>query len=61
MALDELLARGDVVSLHTPLTPETHYLINGRTLALMKDGAYLVNSMARFGKGDEMLAGTVVG
>lgn len=44
VALDELLARGDVVSLHTPLTPETHYLINAGTLSLMKDGAYLVNT-----------------
>lgn len=42
--LDELLSRSDVVSLHTPLTPETHYLINGRTLSLMKAGAYLVNT-----------------
>lgn len=42
--LDELLARADVVSLHTPLTPETHYLINERTLASMKDGAYLINT-----------------
>lgn len=42
--LDELLARADVVSLHTPLTPETHYLINERTLASMKEGAYLINT-----------------
>jgi len=42
--LDELLGRSDVVSLHTPLTPETHYLVNARTLALMKVGAYLVNT-----------------
>lgn len=42
--LDDLLSRSDVVSLHTPLTPETHYLINGRTLSLMKAGAYLVNT-----------------
>ena len=43
-SLDELLMRSDVVSLHTPLTPETHYLINEQTLALMKGGAYLVNT-----------------
>lgn len=42
--LDELLGRSDVVSLHTPLTPETHYLIDERALAAMKDGAYLVNT-----------------
>jgi lactate dehydrogenase-like 2-hydroxyacid dehydrogenase len=33
-----------VVSLHCPLTPETHHLIDARRLALMKPGAYLVNT-----------------
>jgi D-lactate dehydrogenase len=42
--LEDLLARADVVSLHTPLTPETHYLINERSLATMKEGAYLLNT-----------------
>ncbi len=37
--LPELLAASDIVSLHTPLTPETHHLINDHTLAAMKPGA----------------------
>src|SRR4051794_18622293 len=33
----------DVISLHTPLTPETHHSINARTLEMMKPGAVLIN------------------
>jgi len=44
MALDDLLAEVDVVSLHVPLTEETHGLIDARRLGLMRDGACLVNT-----------------
>jgi glyoxylate reductase len=44
MALDDLLAEADVVSLHVPLTEETHGLIDARRLGLMRDGACLVNT-----------------
>jgi D-3-phosphoglycerate dehydrogenase len=44
VSLEELLGRADVVSLHTNLTPETRGLINRRTIALMKNGAILVNT-----------------
>jgi D-lactate dehydrogenase len=42
--LDELLAESDVVSLHCPLTPQTHYLINAESIARMKPGVMLINT-----------------
>ncbi len=42
--LNALLEKADIVSLHAPLMPETHHLINARTLGLMKKGAYLINT-----------------
>jgi glyoxylate reductase len=42
--LDALLAEANVVTLHTPLTPETDGLIDARRLALLRDGACLVNT-----------------
>ena len=34
----------DIISLHCPLTPETHELVNARRLALMKPNAILINT-----------------
>ncbi len=42
--LAELLAGSDIISLHCPLTPQTHHLIDAAALALMKPGAMLVNT-----------------
>ena len=43
-ALDELLRVSDVVSLHSPLFPETQGMIHAGTLALMKPSAFLINT-----------------
>ena len=42
--LEELLGRSDVVSLHCPLFPETRGIIRRETIAMMKDGAILLNN-----------------
>jgi D-lactate dehydrogenase len=42
--LDELLAQADVISLHCPLLPETHHLIDAAAIACMKPGVMLINT-----------------
>jgi phosphoglycerate dehydrogenase-like enzyme len=44
VALDELLAAADIVSVHCPLTPETRGLLGPRELSLMKPTAVLINT-----------------
>src|SRR5688572_5065393 len=43
-SMDELLRECDVVSLHSPLFPETRGMINATTLKLMKASAFLINT-----------------
>ena len=43
-SLEELLPQCDFITLHCPGGAETRHLINARTLALMKPGAYLINT-----------------
>lgn len=44
MPIPELLSQSDIVSLHCPLTPDSHHLINKASLATMKPGAMLINT-----------------
>jgi (S)-sulfolactate dehydrogenase len=50
--LDSLLATADVISLHTPLTPETRHMIDAKAIGTMKPSAIVVNA-ARGGVLDE--------
>jgi D-lactate dehydrogenase len=44
MKFEQVLAESDILSLHCPLTPETHHLINKESLQMMKPGAMLINT-----------------
>ncbi len=43
-SLDELLSRSDIVSLHCPLTRDTHHILDREALFAMKPGAYIINT-----------------
>ena len=42
--LPELFRESDIISLHVPLSPETHHLIDAAALAQMKRGVFLINT-----------------
>ena len=42
--VDDLFRRADVITLHCPLTPQTHHLVNAERLAMMKPSAYILNT-----------------
>ncbi len=44
VSFEELLAKSDVISLHCPLTPETHHLIDHEAIARMQRGAMIINT-----------------
>jgi len=52
LAVEDVLRRSDIITVHTPLTPETTGLLNERTIALCRRGVILVNC-ARGGIIDE--------
>ena len=41
---ETLLGRADFITLHAPLTPKTHHLIDAQAISKMKKGAFLVNA-----------------
>ncbi|MGN6183432.1 MAG: 2-hydroxyacid dehydrogenase [Thermoanaerobaculia bacterium] len=43
-SIDELLATSDILTIHAPLSTETHHIIDAHALAKMKRGAYLINT-----------------
>jgi D-lactate dehydrogenase len=44
VSLDRLLEAADIISLHAPLTPQTHHLINRQRIGQMKRGVVLINT-----------------
>ncbi|HEX6462567.1 MAG TPA: D-lactate dehydrogenase VanH [Candidatus Saccharimonadales bacterium] len=44
VSLDELLQQSDIVTLHTPLTADTHHLLNHHRIEQMKPGAFIINT-----------------
>lgn len=42
--LNKLIKESDIITLHCPLTPDTHHMINTETIAMAKDGFMLVNT-----------------
>jgi len=44
VSLEELFGRSDIITLHCPLTPETHHFINEQTIRGMKLGVMLINT-----------------
>jgi D-lactate dehydrogenase len=40
----EMVSQCDIITLHMPLTPDTHHIINADTIARLKDGVFIVNT-----------------
>ena len=43
-SIDDLLQKCDIVSIHVPYSPQTHYLLNESRLRMMRKGSYLINT-----------------
>lgn len=52
VSLEDLLMNSDIISMHAPLTPQTHHMIGKKQLDMMKEEAYIIN-LGRGGLIDE--------
>ena len=43
-SIDELLQKSEIVTIHVPYTSQTHHLLDGKRLAMMRRGSYLINT-----------------
>ncbi len=43
-SIEELLQKSEIVTVHVPYTPQTHHLLDGKRLAMMRLGSYLINT-----------------
>lgn len=43
-SIENVFKKSDVLTLHCPLTPETKHIVQAKTIELMKDGVYLINT-----------------
>lgn len=44
VSLNELFQKSDIISLHCPLTKETKHIVNSKSIELMKDKAFIINT-----------------
>lgn len=44
VSIDKLFAESDIITLHCPLTPQTHYLVNSASIQRMREGVMLINT-----------------
>jgi D-3-phosphoglycerate dehydrogenase / 2-oxoglutarate reductase len=43
-SIEELLQKSEIVTIHVPYTPQTHHLLDGKRLEMMRRGSYLINT-----------------
>jgi D-3-phosphoglycerate dehydrogenase / 2-oxoglutarate reductase len=43
-SIEELLQKSEIVTIHVPYTPQTHHILDGKRLAMMRRGSYLINT-----------------